>query len=165
MRILSFGEDKAYGLFADEDVAVKASPAGAMMLDVDAAAAIPGSMLVAAYNAIVSPERRVNKFATKDTAVKRLEVALLEANLNVLVSDLKPEIKSISHGARGKFRTMMTDESDGHSMSELVEALGVSKKIVADYISAAKNPKYAGKAGILDIVKIEGKYHVRRVQA
>lgn len=160
MLLLLSKDLNVIGKFADEaeKEALELAPDGGyLMKNAAELEELTLDELVKVYNALVPSDIPKTSFKCSkvDAAKKTWHAAeLVEQKVD------KPKVKG--SGARATFRTMMTDASDGYTMDQLVEALGITKKIVSDYLSMAKNPKYAGAEGTLAITRdTEGRYHAR----
>jgi hypothetical protein len=114
------------------------------------------SVFVDEYNTLV-PSAPVKKFTDKTTAAKRL-FAVLPAYVELVVVDVLP-LKKTSPRTKASvssvLRELYADITITYSQEQLLTLTAASYKVLHDNISRLKNLKYAGKAGLIHIVKGE----------
>jgi len=127
---------------------------------------LPIAAAVACFNAIVTgtdtPE--VKKFADKNAAAKRLFAVLPEYVEAPAVAASKPtdaKKPRVHSGTKSVLRRLFADPKAAFTVEELLEKTGASYKVLHDDLARLKNPKYSGKDGTLDIVRV-GKAYVEK---
>jgi len=105
------------------------------------------------FNGIVPEDKKLkgDRFKTKkeDAAVRVFE-ALKEHHTP---EDAKKSDKPKRKGAKVLIRELLTETAEGLTIEELILKTGVGEVTLRTALTDLKNPKYAGKAGVLNIVK------------
>jgi hypothetical protein len=120
---------------------------------------LPIAGMVAAFNGCIigTDIAEVKKFSDKNAAAKRLFAVLPEFEAEpvkpVETEKVAPKTATRTDSVKSILRILFATEGAAYSGKELEERTGATYKVLHDDLARLKNPKYAGKNGVLNIVK------------
>jgi methyl-CpG-binding domain protein 4 len=159
MLVLLSEKHKFIGKFEDDamEEALAAAPEGSTLVkDVEELrkALDDPKALLAAYNSIVPKDERKKKFEEDEDPAEATWAAAEAKTVKV-----KPQKPAREPGAKERLRSALLDAgSVGLTMEAMKEVTGLEAKRVSDCMCYLKNPKYAGDAGPISIVKVDDRY-------